>query len=336
MSVSENIIYLKDDSLFKIEDNAKRNVSLGEVLDYKDKYSLLIDDGYFFYIGIENVAVTGKKLTDIAANYLSIMFPGEMVGSFGIFQNKSFTVIFILSEKLSHLIKDNRELFASAKKISSPFLELAGRYEDFVFSDGERFYQKNGGNISIAPNDSPDFINASNLFEVIEEVKASVRLPGLRVSKFSKTPLIMPGIAAAVCYVIFLAGGIFSVSSVNNLDRYYENEVNKIYKIHGDKVAKSGDPMGMLSFKAGQTDSGGNGKRLIDVLADISSVEKEGAEFASFSMRDNAFRIDGSAKDFAQVDALKKNMEEKMKVPILMDDTKKTEKGVTFVMRFEQ
>lgn len=122
MSISENIYYLKDDNIIKLEDGGNRSVSLGEVLESSEKMSLLIDDKYFFYIGMESVSVTGRKLHDIAKNYLNMMLPGEMIKSFGVYQTKDVTVIFIVSVALIELIKNNRELFDSAKKYRLRFL----------------------------------------------------------------------------------------------------------------------------------------------------------------------------------------------------------------------
>lgn len=334
MSISENIYYLKDDNIIKLEDGGNRSVSLGEVLESSEKMSLLIDDKYFFYIGMESVSVTGRKLHDIAKNYLNMMLPGEMIKSFGVYQTKDVTVIFIVSVALIELIKNNRELFDSAKKISTPFFELILRYEDFIFSDGDRFYRKNGSTIVMTPKNGSDFITSSDLFDEITEVKNSVKLPGVAASQFSKAPLALPIATLAICYILFVIGGFFSAGSIGKLGAYYDNELMKHYEKQG--VSKAKDPYGMLISKSKFADGNSDGKRTLEILNDISGVTLDGVNFSTLSIRDKAVRVDGSATDFAQVDALKKQMEEKLKVPVAMDDTKKTAKGVTFIMRYEQ
>lgn len=335
MSISENIYYLKDDTIFKLNDGGgKHSVSLGEVLESSEKMSLLIDDKYLFYIGMENVSVSGRKLYDIAKNYLSMTLPGEMIKSFGVYQTKGVTVIFIVSEALVELIKNNKELFDLAKKVSTPFFEMTLRYEDFVFSDGERFYKKSGSTIVMAPQNGSDFITSSDLFDEITEVKNSIKLPGVAASQFSKAPLALPIAALAVCYLLFVIGGVVSSVSLSKLSGYYDDNLNKIYEQLG--VAKAKDPYGMLVFKSKASSDSGGGKRALEILEDISGVAVDGVKLTTFSIRDKSVRVDGSANDFAQVDALKKQMEEKLKIDVTMDDTKKTAKGVTFVMKYEQ
>lgn len=334
-NISDNIYYLKNDSLFKIEDGGhKRSASLDEIIGLKEKYSLIIDDAYFFYIGMETVSVTGKKLKDIAANYLAIMFPDDMVKSFGVSQTKGSTVIYILSDEIITLIKDNRELFNKAKKISSPFMELVFRYEDFTFSGGGRFYKKTGTSIIPVSGGGTDYITETDLFEEISEVKNSLRLPGVASSGFSKAPLLLPAIVFGLCYIIFVAGSVYSALSVSKIGGVYEESLNKIYKTLG--VDKLKDPYGALIARSKENETGDIGKRVVEILADLSELERSGVKFVSFSMRDKSVRINGTAADFAQVDALKKQGEDKLKTVVTMDDTKKTEKGVSFVMKYEQ
>lgn len=334
-NISDNIYYLKSDSLFKIENGgSKRSASLDEIVGLKEKYSILIDDDYFFYIGMETVSVTGKKLRDIAANYLAIIFPDDMVKSFGVSQTKGSTVIYILSDEIIALIKDNRELFNNAKKVSSPLMELVFRYEDFTFSGGGRFYKKTGTSILPVSGGGTDYITEADLFEEISEVKNSIRLPGVSTSGFSKAPLLLPAVAFGLCYLIFVAGSVYSALSISKIGSVYEESLNKIYKTLG--VDKLKDPYGALISKSKENEVADTGKRVVEILSDLSSLERSGVKFLSFSMRDKSVRINGTAEDFTQVDSLKKQGEDKLKTNITMDDTKKTEKGVSFVMKYEQ
>lgn len=334
-NISENVYYLKNDSLFKIEKGgSKRSASLEEIISLKDKYSLLIDDEYFFYIGMETISVTGNKLRSIASNYLEIMFPGDMVKSFGVCRTKDSTIVLILAPEIIALIKDNRVLFNKAKKISTPFMELVFRYEDFTFSGGGRFYKKTGTGITSISDGGSNFITETDLFEEIMEVKNSLHLPGVASSHFSKMPLLIPAVVFGVCYIVFVAGSVYSVFALNKISRSYETSLTSLYKTAG--VDKAKDPYNMLVTRSKEIGSGIGDKRVVEILSDFSSLDRSGIQFKSFSMRDKSVRIDGIAQDFAQIDAFKKRMEEKLKITVTTDDTKKTEKGVSFIIRYEQ
>ena len=121
LSTTENVYYLKKGELFSVINGIKRPVSPEEIIADKEKTSLLIDDDYFFYVGMDNVSVTGKKLHSVAGNYLSLMFPGDLVKNFGVYQGKGYTVVFILSDEISSLINEYPELFSSVKKNHNSF-----------------------------------------------------------------------------------------------------------------------------------------------------------------------------------------------------------------------
>lgn len=333
MSTTERIRYLKDGGLFSVANGVTRPIPTEEIISDGEKTTLIIDDGYFFYVGMDSVSVTGKKLRSVAGNYLSVIFPGDMVKNYGVYQGKGFTLIFVISDELSEIIKEYPQLFSAAKKITTPFIELASRYEDFIFSDGTRLYKKNGPEITAAaPEESG--VTVSDLFSEMESVGTSIQLPGVNRSRFSRAPYIAPAAILAACYVIFLTGRIISLSSISKAEEYYGDALQNVYKAAG--VDSSGDPYGALLYKAGRANRGFDGKRVITIISDLKSAVGENAELNTFSVRDKAVRVDGLTDDFAKAESLKKNAEEKLRTSVSMDDTKKTDKGVTFVMRYEQ
>ena len=103
--------YFKEGLLYKITGSSTYRVSVEDVINDSNKAALLIDDTYFFYVGIEHIATSAKKMKAIAQNYLNIMFPADMVANYGVFQNTSKTVIYIINNNLIDIINSNKELF---------------------------------------------------------------------------------------------------------------------------------------------------------------------------------------------------------------------------------
>ena len=133
MSISENNYYLKDGLLYKLTGASMYRVSSEDVISDSSKSALLIDDTYFFYIGMENISTSAKKLHAIAANYLNVLFPADMVKEYGVFQNSGKTIIYVINQTLIDIISENAEIFAGFKKISTPFLEQCIKYNEFIF-----------------------------------------------------------------------------------------------------------------------------------------------------------------------------------------------------------
>ncbi|MBQ3033396.1 MAG: hypothetical protein IJD28_03375, partial [Deferribacterales bacterium] len=78
------------------------------------------------------------------------------------------------------------------------------------------------------------------------------------------------------------------------------------------------------------------GERVINVISQLKNIADEDTVFYTLNIRDNLVRIDGMTKDFAGAENLKNKAEEVLKTSVSMDDTKKINDGVTFVMRYEQ
>lgn len=335
MSTSDYICYLRNGSLYRIVNGSELPVTFAETLPSAGSCTLIIDDGYLFYVGMEHISVTGKKLKSVAGNYLNLIFPNDMIKSFGVFQSSAVSLIYILSYDLVKAIEENDEFFTRVKKITSPFIELAVRYHDFIYSDGSRFYKKTGAEITPAAVADANHITKENLFEELDvDIKSSITLPGVSRSRFSKTPYIIPGICLGVCYLIFLIGGLVSATSASRVAKYYDNAINQVYK--AANVADAGDPYGMLLYKSQAASKVFDGKRVITIINDISETLGDNVTLNTFSIRDKAVRIDGVVADFAKLEELEKYVEDKLKVQISMEDTKKTGNGVSFIMKYEQ
>ena len=224
MSISENNYYLKDGLLYKLTGASMYRVSSEDVISDSSKSALLIDDTYFFYIGMENISTSAKKLHAIAANYLNVLFPADMVKEYGVFQNSGKTIIYVINQTLIDIISENAEIFAGFKKISTPFLEQCIKYNEFIFSDGSKKYRLSENMVTLIEDKDVDCITAKDLFETMQTVKYSMILPGIVRKSAMKLPLAAPAAVLAVIYLVMISlvmmPDTFNFTGVPNISAY--------------------------------------------------------------------------------------------------------------------
>lgn len=330
----EHNYYLKDGLLYKLSGSSTYKVSMEDVLYDNNRGGLLIDDGYFFYVGMEHISTSAKKINAIAQNYLNVLFPADMVKSFGVFQSSSKTIIYIINENLIDIINANKELFISFKKISTPFLELCVKYNEFSYSDGAKIYSLANNMVTLSDNKESDFITAKDLFDTLDSIKYSIVLPGVIKKSALKLPFAVPAAILAVIYIFFIIGSVSQISANNKVNKYYEEALQKIYNNLG--VASSKDPYGMLIQQSKSVAGGSSSQRILSILNDLDDAYIDGISFESLNIRDSDIRVTGVATDFAKVEEIKKLMENKLQKSINVDDTKKTKDGITFTMKYEK
>lgn len=330
----EHNYFLKDGLLYKLSGSSAYRVSIDDVLNDNNRAGLIIDDTYFFYVGMEHISTSAKKINAIAQNYLNVLFPSDMVKYFGVFQNNSKTIIYIINDSLIDIIENNKELFAVFKKISTPFLELCMKYNEFIFSDGIKKYMLSENMVSLSDNNSNEFITAKDLFDTLESIKYSITLPGIVKKSALNLPFAAPAAAILIIYIFFIIGSISQISANNKVNKYYEESLQKIYNNMG--VASSKDPYGLLIQQSKSVSGGGSSQSILSVLNDLNSAYIDGVTFEGLNIRDNDIRVTGIATDFAKVEEIKKLMENKLQKSINVDDTKKTKDGITFTMKYDK
>ncbi len=332
MSTSDKICYLKGNELYYSDNGILRPITLEEIESLKSKISLILEDKFFFYVGMDNVSVSGKKLRSVAKNYLNIIFANHMINNFGVFQGKGYTLIYIISPELISIIEEYPNLFSIAKKITTPFIELTYRYNDFIYTDGIKSYKKDGSLILSTEEEATFTVN--DFFSEIALPVTNIHLPGISKLNFIKAPIILPAATVAICYIFFLIGNIVSLNSIANTEKKYEEMLNNLYK--SVNIDTNKDPYGMLLYKSGNSSKNFNGKRVVTIIDDLQKISKDIGKMDTLSIRDKSVRVNGMTEDFTKIELLKKKAEEVLKTSVTMDDTKKTDKGVTFVMRYEQ
>lgn len=330
----ENNYYLKDGLLYKLTGSTTYRVSIDDVLDDTNRGSLLIDDTYFFYVGMEHISTSSKKINAIAQNYLNVLFPADMVKSFGVFQNSSKTIIYIINEGLLDIIENNKELFLSFKKISTPFLELCIKYNEFIFSDGTKKYVLSNNMVALSDNNDGECISAKDLFDALDTVKYSITLPGILKKSALKLPFAVPAAVIIVVYIFFIIGNVAQISANNKVNAYYEDALKKIYTNLG--VASSKDPYGALIQQSKSVSGEDTSQRILSILNDLNNAFIEGINFENLNIRGDEVRVSGIATDFAKVEEIKKIMETKLQKSINVNDTRKTKEGINFTMQYEK
>lgn len=332
MSTAENNYYLKDGLLYKLTGSTMYRVSSEDVLQDSTKTALIIDDSYFFYVGMENISTSAKKLHAVASNYLNIIFPADMVKEFGVFQHSGKTIIYIINPALSDIIAENIEIFTGFKKISTPFLEECIKYNEFIFSDGSKKYKLSDNMVSITEDDESDFITAKDYIDNMQSVKYSITLPGVLRKSAMKLPIAAPAALLALVYIVLIISSVSEIFAYNKVNTYYEEALDKVYKNLG--VASSKDPYGSLVQQSKSVTSSGGSERILSILNNLNDAGIDGIIFDSINIRDDDIRISGTASSFAQVDEIKKIMENKTQNAINVDDTKKTKDGISFTMKY--
>ena len=165
-------------------------------------------------------------------------------------------------------------------------------------------------------------------------VKYSIILPGVQKKSPINFPFVLPAALLLVIYVFFIIGYISEISANNRLNKYYEDALAKVYTNLG--VASSKDPYGSLIQQSKSVSGGSSSQRILSILNDLNNAAVNGVVFEGINIRDNDIRISGTASDFAQVEEVKKNMENQLQNTINVDDTKKSKDGITFTMKYEK
>lgn len=331
---AEHIYYLKDGILNRVISGTLQPVDEEDALMDHEKTGLIIDDSYFFYVGMENVSVSGKKLHSVAEYYLNVLFPADMIKKFGIFQNSGKTIIYIINEEIINIIEEHEELFSSFKKISTPFLELCTKYNEFIYKDNQKMYRLAENMVSMYNDETSDYISSKDFIENVTTVKYSMQLPGIQKKSIAKIPIFAPAATLLIIYIAFVITSLTEISAYNKIDGVYKEWLTAAYS--NANLGNAKDPYNELVKKSKSTSGESVAERTIFIIQNLESAKIDGIKLQNINIRDNDIRIEGTAENFAQVDELKKAMENKLQNAVNVDDTKKTKEGISFVMKYSK
>ena len=213
-----------------------------------------------------------------------------------------------------------------------PALEHCIKYNEFIFSDGSKKYRLSENMVTLIEDKDVDCITAKDLFETMQTVKYSMTLLGIVRKSAMKLPLAAPAAVLAVIYLVMIIGSISEMAAYNKVNKYYEEALSKVYKNLG--VASSKDPYGSLVQQSKSVTAAGASERILSILNNLNDASINGIMFDNINIRDDDIRISGTAESFAQVDEIKRIMENKLQSTVNVDDTKKTKDGISFTMKY--
>lgn len=335
LNTSNPIYFLDSDSKFyKIIGASRREVGVEEVAHDHNKLGVLIDDSYFFYIGMDFIPLTGKKLQAVITNYLQSSFPPEMVANFSYSVIHGTIIIYLLKKELIDIITSNNIAFTNTKKLSTPLLESVAKYEEFAFQVGDTIYKKENRKLIISNGEAGAPINAEIYLENAREITQHISLPGVIKKSVAKLPLFAPILLLSVIYFAFLIGGIFEVVAASKVKKAYEAELNKVFMAAG--VDKTADPYGVLLQRYKAIGGAGSTESTLSTLKVLEAAAIEGVRLETLSIKDNDVKVIGSADSFAKVDEMKRAFEIALKKAVQIDDTRQVGNNITFTLHYSK
>ncbi len=322
----EKLLFLKDGNLYLIKDNSLEPI--GDPL-HVENYSLIVDDRYFFHLSLD-APVRGKKARQIAKNFLNSIFPSDLVKGFGISRFGNTIIVSAFSSDFLKELKSKEAIFKNAGKITTPFLEIL-ESKKVTYSDGEKTYLFEDGSIKHV-EDGEDVLVWQDILGNIDFVKRNMELEGLRARDFGFGRYRGLIITLLIAYVFFLAGGVIRLKMAEKRCDSLRRSLNSLYtKVDIDP--NSPDPYGKLLFLAKSPRLKGVGRSILRYMEVLSLSTPDGCYFRSFAFKKNYARCEGIAVSFSQVEEIKRKLENFSK-DVVVENTKKTDEGVRFILRF--
>ncbi len=336
----DEIYLLKNGAIYSLGDYAgdsrlvRRSdgpYAISEIMERNERFHLVIDDSYFFYVAVGKLSVSRKKIRNVIENYLQSEFPMDLFSGFAIEENKGFYTALVFRSDLGELIASEAAFFRKARKISTPFCEVAARYPTFLFTDGNRVYQKKEDALETLSDKPEGTLQASDMWSELLPLKCDVQLPGIQKNREALKGYQTLIVVVAVCYLLFLASGIIGVMAASRSASFYESQLDAYYTQAG--VIDSADPYGTLISKAQRSVLAPF--RVMDVMKNLGEAIPAEVRVESFSINEKTVRIDGFTKDFEEMETLKTTLENKLKKKITVEDSRQAGDQIKFIIRYE-
>jgi len=336
----EEVYLLKDGALYNLTDYSEESrlvhrfagpFSISEIAGASERFQLVIDDSYFFYVAVGKLSVSRRKVRNVIDNYLRSAFPMDIFAGFAVVENKGFYTALVYRSDLYDLIINETVFFRKAKKISTPLCEVSARYPTFLFTDGSKVYQKKEEALEIL-NDKPEgTLQASDIWHELLPLKCDIQIQGVQKSRDALKGYQRMVMVIAVCYLLFLATGITGIMSDSRSAKFYEKQLQGHYTEAG--VADMADPYGTLISRAQRSIIAHF--RVMEIIKNIGDAIPDDVRIESFSVNEKTVKMDGFAKDFAVMEKLKTALENKLKKNVTVDDSRQAGEQIKFIIRYE-
>jgi hypothetical protein len=302
-----------------------------DVLNSGNRFHLIIDDSYFFYLYVGKLSINRKKIRAMVGNYIQSMFPPDLFADFTVYDNKGVYVAMLYRNEFKELIDENIELFRKARRISTMFAELFIRYDTFLFTDGIRVYERKTESVDILSATPEGTLSLNEVIGDMLPLRSDISLPNVRKRReaLNKNQTLVAVIAA--CYILFLLSGIVSNMAENKRLAAYEKQLSSLYAQAG--VSNSPDPYGVLLSRAERRQPAPF--RALDVINILGAGVIDEITLDSISLNERMIRIEGFAEDFAEMEKLKTSLESKLRKQITVEDSRQSGDRIRFTIRYD-
>lgn len=326
-NITETTILLDDSKFYRLTDAAKTPLETGEVLGLKSGYSLVIDDSELFYTGMDFPQAPKSKLHMFIQNYLSAAYPQEAIQSFG-YIKKGDSILISLFKPGYFDNEGYKKIFERAGKVTSPLAIKYATNDTFAYTYGDTTIEVEDGLLTHIEKQGQ---NTPKLYKTVNH--CSMTLPFLKMKSASPSQFLAPAIVFVIAFLLFVAGSYFRLSTHETQLMKAQNVLNRIYTHAG--VANSPDPMGMLMAKAKNSSGAGSYKNMF-ILEKISKAQSDNITATSIEILNGSVTYIGTTNDYAYIEAFRKQLKEITGADVTLLDTKKTDNGITFTVRFQQ
>jgi hypothetical protein len=322
------VFLLKDGELYSNK-HAESPVSLS---DLEAGSRLLIDDKYFFYVGLGKLSIGKSKSHPIVANYLQSLFPMDILSGFLVFEYKGEYIALIYKENFAALLENYRDVFKKAKKISTILCELSTLYSSFQFTDGQTCYEKKMEGLDIIiPENAQNVLSQNDFWLEASELKNDLSLPNIERGKAKTKGYKTIGVLTTIIYIFFLGGLLLALHGLKLTEAALSEKLSALYTEVG--LANVQDPFKELENMTKSQSAAPF--RSLDMLSIIGEAISKEITVDSLTVSERVVRIEGFANDFAGVESLKTDMFNRLKKEVTLDETRQLGDRVKFTMRYE-
>lgn len=323
-TTSKNIFFLDADGHF--ESVSGKKTPSYEIEKLKD-FSLLVSDKYFIHETIRPKIPSSSKSSLLVKNYLTGIYPEEMIKNFFSVNYSDSTLILLGKKSFDEVFLKYKEIFKKALKISTPAVEALKKQQKSSFYCGN-YWLKTDGTILYELNKGQ---KAESFPEIPEEILCS--LMGKNDFNFTDYRKIFPTfILLTVPLLLFGIGKHFEMRTPFQKLKNIEYRIDEIYKLAG--VEKDSDPYGKILYMA-------NKMKLPDKIMLMPIMEKVSTSFdkndlvESLQLRDNSLNIEGKTKDFKTLDTIKNNLVKNFSDKVEIINTKIQKNYITFSLKVQ-
>lgn len=326
-NITETTVLFNDSRFYLVTDTAKTPLEQGEVLGLKSGYSLVIDDSELFYTGMDFPQAPKNKLHMFIQNYLSAGFPTEATQFFG-YIKKGDRILISMFKPGFFENEEYKKAVQRAGKVTSPLAIRYAANDTFAYTYGDTTVEVDEGMLTHIEKQGQ---NSPKLYKTVSH--CNFTLPFMKMKSASASQFIAPAIVLVVSLMLFIAGSEMRLSTHEAKLMQAQDVLNRVY--HQAHVDSSPDPMGMLMAKAKDNSGAGSYKNMF-ILEKISKAQPENITATSIEIINGSVTYIGVTKDYAYIEAFRKQLKETTGSEITLLDTKKTDDGITFTVRFQQ